>query len=54
MTIPDLLSSTKYKNELRQIFFTKGILVGNKTVDHSAVVGALPVDAAPNISSFST
>ena len=29
-------------------------LVGNKTVDHSDVVGALPVGAAPTTSSFST
>ena len=29
-------------------------LVGNKTVDHSDVVGASPVGAAPTTSSFST
>ena len=29
-------------------------LVGNKVVDNSDVVGALPVGAAPTISSFST
>ena len=29
-------------------------LVGNKIVDHSDVVGAPPVGAAPNTSSFST
>ena len=29
-------------------------VVGNKTVDHSDVVGASPVGAAPTISSFST
>ena len=29
-------------------------LVGNKIVDHSDVVGASPVGAAPTISSFST
>ena len=28
--------------------------LGNKIVDHSDVVGALPVDAAPTTSSFST
>ena len=28
-------------------------LVGNKIVDHSDVVGASPVDAAPTTSSFS-
>ena len=30
------------------------IFAGNKTVDHSDVVGALPVDAAPTTSSFLT
>ena len=29
-------------------------LVANKIVDHSDVVGASPVDAAPTTSSFST
>ena len=29
-------------------------LAGNKIVDHSDVVGASPVDAAPTASSFST
>ena len=29
-------------------------LAGNKSVDHSDVVGALPVGAAPTTSSFST
>ena len=29
-------------------------VVGNKIVDHSDVVGASPVGAVPNISSFST
>ena len=29
-------------------------LLGNKIVDHSDVVGASPVDAAPTTSSFST
>ena len=29
-------------------------IVGNKTVDHSDVVGASPVGAAPTTSSFST
>ena len=28
--------------------------IGDKIVDHSDVVGASPVDAAPTISSFST
>ena len=29
-------------------------LVGNKIIDHSDVIGASPVSAAPTISSFST
>ena len=33
---------------------TRRNLVGNKIVDHSDVVGALPVGAAPTTSSFST
>ena len=32
----------------------RGTLVGNKIVDHSDVVGASPVGAAPTTSSFST
>ena len=31
----------------------RGTLVGNKIVDHSDVVGASPVGAAPTTSSFS-
>ena len=38
----------------RQISNRRRILVGNKIVDHSDVVGALPVGAAPTTSSFST
>ena len=33
---------------------TRRILVGNKIVDHSDVVGASPIGAAPTTSSFST
>ena len=33
---------------------TRRTLVGNKIVDHSDVVGASPVGAAPTTSSFST
>ena len=32
----------------------RGISVGNKLADHSDVVGASPVSAAPTTSSFST
>ena len=38
----------------RQISNLRHSLVGNKTIDHSDVVGASPVGAAPTTSSFST
>ena len=38
----------------RQTSNISRILVGNRIVDHSDVVGASPVGAAPNTSSFST
>ena len=38
----------------RQVSNIGCTLVGNKIVDHSDVVGASPVDAAPTTSSFST
>ena len=38
----------------RQITNISRTLVGNKIVDHSDVVGASPVGAAPTTSSFST
>ena len=38
----------------RQISNLRHSLVGNKTIDDSDVVGALPVGAAPTTSSFST
>ena len=38
----------------RQVSNTRRALVGNSIVDHSDVVGASPVGAAPTISSFST
>ena len=37
-----------------QVSNIRGTLVGIEIVDHSDVVGASPVGAAPNISSFST
>ena len=36
------------------VITVKSLIVGNKIVDHSDVVGALPVGAAPTTSSFST
>ena len=41
-------------NEYRQVSNIRRTLVGNKIVDHSDVVGASPVGAAPATSSFST
>ena len=38
----------------RQISNISRTLIGNKIVDHSEVVGASPVGAAPTTSSFST
>ena len=38
----------------RQISNIRCTLVNNKIVDHSEVVGALPIGAAPTTSSFST
>ena len=38
----------------RQVSNIRRTLVGNKIVDHSYVVGASPVGAAPTTSSFST
>ena len=38
----------------RQTFNIRHNLAGNKIVDHSDVVGASPVGAAPTTSSFST
>ena len=40
--------------DYRQISNIRRTLVGNKIVDHSDVVGASPVGAAPTTSSFST
>ena len=38
----------------RQVSNIRGSLVANKIFDHSDVVGASPVGAAPTTSSFST
>ena len=42
------------KKIYRQVSNIRRTLVGNKIVDHSDVVGASPVGAAPTTSSFST
>ena len=41
-------------NKYRQVSNIRPTLVGNKIVDHSDVVGAPPIGAAPTTSSFST
>ena len=38
----------------RQVYNIRRTLEGNKIVDHSDVIGASPVGAAPTTSSFST
>ena len=43
-----------YTNIYRQVSNISRTLAGNKIVDHSDVVGASPVGAAPTTSSFST
>ena len=45
---------TAGSNDYRQISDLSRTLVGNGIVDHSDVVGASPVGAAPTTSSFST
>ena len=42
------------RDTYRQVPNIRRTLVGNKIVDHSDVVGASPVGAAPTASSFST
>ena len=42
------------KKTYRQVVNIRRTLIGNKVVDHSDVVGASPVGAAPTTSSFST
>ena len=53
-----ILEGIKFRNEslmiYRQVSTTRRTLVSNNIVDHSDVVGALTVGAAPTTSSFST
>ena len=44
----------RYRAKYRKVSNIRRNLVGNKIVDHSDVVGASPVGAAPTTSSFST
>ena len=45
-------SIVSYRLNYRQVSNISSTLAGNKTVDHSDVVGALPVGAAPTTFSF--
>ena len=55
MTRPNFhISSRVVDLQYRQVSNISRTLVGNKIVDHSDVVGAPPVGAAPTTSSFST
>ena len=53
MKLPAIKSLTAISN-YRQVSNIRRTLVGNNIVDHSDVVGASPVGAAPTTSSFST
>ena len=44
----------KWAPDYHQVSNISRTLVGNKIVDHSDVVGASPIGAAPTTSSFST
>ena len=50
----DMGEMHEIKGAYRLISNTSRTLVGNKIVDHSDVIGASPVGAAPTTSSFST
>ena len=55
MDIDDLESLSEWSTmSFRQTSNISHTLIGNKIVDHSDVVGASPVGAAPATSSFST
>ena len=58
MELPEIsrvtYSSVLTYNKYRQLSNVRRTSVGNKIVDHSDVVGASPVGAAPTTSSFST
>ena len=53
MVISNVCSGT-FINDYRKTSNIRRTLVGHKIVDHSDVVGASPVGAAPTTSSFST
>ena len=51
---PQLMQPRYWTPTYRQVSNIRRTLEGNKIVDHSNVVGASPVGAAPTTSSFST
>ena len=51
---PSLWSASIELHTYRKVFNIRRTLVGKKIVDHSDVVGASPVGAAPTTSSLST
>ena len=53
-TCPKLYTYTVFLYTYRKVYNIRCTLVGDKIVDHSDVVGASPVGAAPTTSSFST
>ena len=54
MLVPGMSNTSLTHCNYRQTSNISHTLAGNKTVDHTDVVGALPVGAAPTTSSFST
>ena len=51
---PSVAETWIFRDNYRQVSNIRRTLAGNKFVDHSDVVGASPVGAAPTTSSFST
>ena len=54
LTHANMLPGSLLHYAYRKVSNIRHTLVGNKIVDHSDVVGASPVGAAPTTSSFST
>ena len=54
MVVAEMATRQHARPEYRETTNARRTLVGNKLVDHSDVVGASPVGAAPTTSSFST
>ena len=52
--MPSAIASIDWLIDYRKVSNIRRTLVGNKIVDHSDVVGASPVGAAPTTSLFST